>query len=243
MERSSSCLILVLWLLCLVDGNASYKSEIYKAYISNNMGLWEKTIDEMNKQKNKSNDFVLELLNYQYGYIGWCIGKGNNDQAERYLALGEANISLLERTHSYSSIVNSYKSAFYGYRIGLNIFKAPFIGPKSVECAQLAMKQDDNNPYGYIQYGNAQYYMPAAFGGSKQVALDYYKTAEGLMAKKQEFITENWNYLSLLVMIAKAYTELNDYQQAKAYYDKILKIEPSFLWVKNELYPAILKKI
>jgi len=30
---------------------------------------------------------------------------------------------------------------------------------------------------------------------------------------------------------------------AKKYYEKILKIEPEFLWVKNELYPQLLKKI
>jgi len=243
MERQKYFITLVLFLFCCMSINASYKSEIYKAYISNNMNLWKKTIDEMNQQKSKSSDFRLELLNYQYGYIAWCIGNKKSEIAESYIEQGEINILILEKTGANPSLVNSYKSAFYGYRIGLNILKAPFFGHKSVECAKLAMKQDFNNPYGYIQYANSQFYMPPVFGGSKKIALDYYKKAESLMEKNQEIIKEDWNYLSLLSMIAKAYIELNDFKNAKAYYEKILKIEPDFLWVKNELLPDLLKKI
>ena len=243
MERQKYFIALVLLLFIFTSINASYKSDIYKAYISNNMNVWKKTIDEMNQQKSKSHDFRIELLNYQYGYIAWCIGNKKNEIAQSYIELGETNIRILEKTGHNASLVNSYKSAFYGFRIGINLFKAPFIGPKSVECAKLAMKLDYNNPYGYIQYANSQFYMPSVFGGSKSVALDYYKKAENLMIKNQEIIKEDWNYLSLLSMIAKAYTELNDYENAKAYYEKILKIEPDFLWIKNELYPDLLKKI
>jgi tetratricopeptide (TPR) repeat protein len=106
----------------------------------------------------------------------------------------------------------------------------------------MAIEHDKENPYGYIQYGNSQFYMPAVFGGSKKVALQYFKTAEKLMESDQEKIKENWNYLNLLAFIAITYTEINDYAMAKAYYDKILKIEPDFLWVKDELYPALLNK-
>jgi tetratricopeptide (TPR) repeat protein len=207
------------------------------------MHLWKKTIDEMQHQKSKTNDFKLELLNYQYGYIGWCIGNKKSELAEVYINLGEKNIQHLEKTDGYNSLVNSYKSAFYGYRIGLNKLKAPFIGPKSVECAKQAIKLDANNPYGYIQYANSQFYMPAVFGGSKKIALDYYTKAKILMERNQSKIIQDWNYLSLLTMIAKSYSELKDFNNAKLYCEKILKVEPNFLWVKNELYPELLKNI
>lgn len=243
MERKKYLTLTILLLFGFLSIYASNKTEIYKAYISNDMNLWKRTIDEMNQQKSKSNNFRLELLNYQYGYIAWCIGNKKNEIAESYIELGEKNIQVLEKTGSYASAVNAYKSAFYGYKIGLNKLKAPFIGPKSVDCAKLAMKQDTNNPYGYIQYGNSQFYMPAAFGGSKKLALDYYLKAKNLMERNPKEAIEDWNYLSLLSMIAKAYTELNDFKQAKTCYEKILKIEPDFLWVKNELYPELLKNI
>jgi len=37
--------------------------------------------------------------------------------------------------------------------------------------------------------------------------------------------------------------EINDYNNAKLYFDKALKIEPNFHWVKNELYPLLSTKI
>jgi tetratricopeptide (TPR) repeat protein len=243
MERKKYLTLTILLLFGFLSIYASNKTEIYKAYISNDMNLWKKTIDEMNQQKSKSNDFRLELLNYQYGYIAWCIGNKKNEIAETYIELGEKNIQVLEKIGSYGSAVNSYRSAFYGYKIGLNKLKAPFIGPKSVECAKMAMKQDADNPYGYIQYANSQFYMPAVFGGYKKIALDYYTKAKNLMEINHQKIIQDWNYLSLLSMIAKTYTELKDFKQAKTYYEKILKIEPDFLWVKNELYPDLLKMI
>ena len=241
MERSKHFIILISLVFCFTNLYAGYKADIYIAYINSDMKKWNKIIDEMYLQKDKSNAFKLELINYQYGYIAWCIGVEKDDAAEKYLALAEESLKTLERSSYMLSLVNSYKSAFYGYRIGLNKLKAPFIGRKSIECAKLAIKLDNKNPYGYIQYGNSQYYMPAILGGSKTVALEYFKKAEELMELEGDQIKEDWNYLSLLTMIAKAYNEIKNYEFANAYVQKILKVDPNFLWVKNELYPQFIK--
>jgi tetratricopeptide (TPR) repeat protein len=243
MERTKYFIITFLLAFCLDSTIASYKSDIYKAYISSNMEQWKKIMDEMNQQKNKSNEFVLELLNYQYGYIAWSVGNKKYKQAEEYLKLGEENINILEKKEYKLSLINSYKSAFYGFKIGLNKLQAPFIGPKSVDCANQAIKLDSNNPYGYIQLGNTEFYMPSIFGGSKIKAIDYYEKALKLMEKDVQNIKEDWNYLSLMTQIALAYQEIKYFKTAKAYFDKILLIEPNFKWVKEDLYPAILKKI
>ncbi len=236
-------LIILLLLIAVTGIKASYKSQIYRAFISNDMSLWKKTVDEMNAQKVKSNDFRLELLNYQYGYIAWCIGNKKYDWAETYIDQGEAAMAVLDKAGNYKAWVSAYQSAFYGYRIGLNKMKAPFIGPKSVDCARLAMQQDVTNPYGYIQYGNSQFYMPPVFGGSKKVALTHFLKAQKLMEHNLQSLENDWNYLNLLTMIVKSYTALKEYNSAKIYCEKILKTEPDFLWVKKELYPEILHKL
>ena len=186
---------------------------------------------------------MLELTNYQYGYIGWSIGNNKNKEAYKYLYLAEDNLKILEKARYKASIVNSYRSAFYGFRISLNVLKAPFIGPKSLKCAKLAMKQDEMNPFGYIQYGNCQLYMPGVFGGSKSEALVNFKKAEQIMEHNGLQLAEDWNYLSLLTAIGQSYLKLKNYKLAKFYYDKVLRVEPRFLWVKNELYPELLRKI
>ncbi len=207
------------------------------------MRNWKSIIDRMDAVKNKNNVFLLELVNYQYGYIAWCIGNKKNDEAKYYLELAEKNISILSRETKNLSIVNSYKAAFYGYRIGLNRLLAPFIGPKSIDHANHAIKLDKENPFAYVQYANIQFYMPSVFGGSKNEAVTYYLKAQVLMEKNVSDIKENWNYLSLLTVIAQSYSYLNDYQSSIFYLEKILKIEPEFGYVKNELYPQVLNKM
>ena len=239
MERQKYIVILILFIFSGFGAMATYKTEIYRAYISNNMNEWKKVMDRMNLETKRDNDFLLELLNYQYGYIGWCVGNKENEQAKKYLSLAEKNIEILEKQSFELSILNAYKSAFYGYRVGLNKLQAPFIGPKSVESAKKAIELDKNNPYGYIQIGNSEFYMPSVFGGSKTVALENFKKAENLMERNPEKIKNDWNYLSLLAMIVMSCKELKQYELAKYYCEKALKTEPEFLWVKLDLYPEI----
>jgi tetratricopeptide (TPR) repeat protein len=241
MERSKYYIVFVLLFWFSANIGASHKKDIYVAYITNDMTLWAKVIDHMQLHRHQSKSFKMELINYQYGYVAWCIGNGKKDVADQYLTMSEKNLKDLEKAGYNLSLVHSYQSAFYGFRIGLNLLKAPFIGLKSIDCAKLAMQVDGENPYGYIQYGNSQYYMPSVFGGSKTVALEYFQKAEKLMERHKLQIHNDWNYLSLLTLMAQAYEETNNYEAAKAYYQKILKIEPNFLWVKNELYPQFQK--
>ncbi|MGV8962534.1 MAG: tetratricopeptide repeat protein [Candidatus Saccharimonadaceae bacterium] len=241
MERTKYTLIILIMTLSIQSLNAQYKMAIYDAYISNKMDSWKSIIDKMQDEPIKTNQSLLELVNYQYGYIGWCIGNNEKKQAKTYLKLAEDNLATLEKKAFNPSYINAYKSAFYGFSIGLNKLKAPFNGPKSVDAAKRAM-QDASNPFGFIQYGNAQFYMPPVFGGSKTEAISYFKKAQGIMEKDSQYLNKNWNYLSLLVIMAEAYTEMKEYDKADEYYKQILTIAPKFQWVKNELYPNFKKK-
>jgi len=243
LERTRYKILVIFLIFLCASARASYKSEIYAAYVYNNMANWKRIIDKMDGLKNKSPNLIFELVNYQYGYIAWCIGNQKKDEAKRYLELAESNISLLEKARANQSLVNSYKSAFYGYRIGLNKLLAPYLGGRSLECANLAIEQDKENPFGYIQYGNIQFYMPPVFGGSKREALDYYIKAQKIMEKNAADIIENWNYLSLLIVIAQSNYYLKDYKTSVYYLEKILKIEPDFGYVKTELYPQVQTKM
>ncbi len=241
MERSKYILIIVL-LLCsgTEPAFAGWKTEIYKAYIGNNMDRWKVIIDKMEQEKINNETFLLQLVNYQYGYTGWCIGKDKTTLAKYYLELAEQNLELLEK-YADASVIHAYQSAFYGYKIGLSQIRAPIYGPRSIKHARLAIEEDKDNPLGYIQYGNSQFYMPPIFGGSKEEAIDYFQKAERLMERDTNQLVNDWNYLSLLTLIAQSFEQTGQYEQAKEYYEKILKIEPEYKWVKNELYPHFLK--
>jgi len=239
MERTKHLLILLLFYINL---QAAYKLEIYKSYINNDMDKWQSIIDEIHLKPNKTNQLILELINYQYGYIAWCIGNEKKDIAKRYLKLAYEYLSKLEKENFNLSDIYAYKSAFVGFEIGLNPFKAPFIGSKSIEYAIRSLSLDSLNYLAYIQLGNAEYYKPKIFGGSKQKAIKYYLKALRIMEYNKNEIKIDWNYLNLIANIGKVYFEMSDYDNSKKYFEKVLQIEPNFTWVKNELYPELLKK-
>lgn len=243
MERTKNKLIILLLLICYEGLGADYRSEVYFAYVNNKMEQWRSVIDRMEAVKGKSNEMTLELINYEYGYIGYCMGVDKEDEAKKYFSLAIINIDVLEKTGYKISVINAYKSAFYGYRIGFNKFSAPFNGPKSLDYAKKSMEQDSNNYLAYVQYGNAQFYMPAAFGGSKKEAMEYFLKAKAILERNPQETRENWNYLSVMTLIGQAYTALEDYNSAKAAFENILRFEPGFTYVRDELYPQLLKKM
>ena len=125
----------------------------------------------------------------------------------------------------------------------MNKLLAPFIGNKSLDCARNAVSQDENNYLAWVQLGNAEFYKPKALGGSKAEAIIYFTRAQLIMESNPPELKENWNYLSLLTVIAQSYSYTGDYAKSKQYLDKILSIEPDFAWVKNELYKQLYDKM
>lgn len=222
--------------------SADNRSDIYNAYVINRMDQWKEVIDRMESTDQKSNVFLLELVNYQYGYIGYCLGFDKKSEARKYLAMAEINTSTLEKSGYRLPVLNAYRSALYAFRITLNPISAPFNGPKSLDHARKAVEEPDNY-FGNIQMGNAYFYMPSAFGGSKQKAFEFYSRARNIMEKDPSLTRGNWNYLSLLVTIAQSHSYLGEFDSAKSEYENILKIEPGFLYVKNDLYPKLLSRM
>jgi tetratricopeptide (TPR) repeat protein len=230
-------LLTILMLLpILPEGTGDYRSDIYHAYIDDKMEAWEKTLKIMNRIQDKSNDFLLDLINYQYGYIGYCLGSGKKSEARKYLGIIQMNLEVLENQNFQPGLINSYKAAIYGFKISLNPISAPLNGPKSLDCIRTALKLAPDNYFCYIQFGNIKNNMPSAFGGSGKEALNNYLIARDLMEKDSVLIQEDWNYMNLLILIAQTCTELKDYKSAGEVYKNILDLEPGFKLVKNDLY-------
>ncbi len=242
MERKRYILLIIcLWPCFYVIGQSDMN--IYKAYITGNMALWKSTLDSLENRPGKSSAEMLELINYQYGYAGWCIDQKQIGEAENCIIKTEKLIRYLEQKEYDLSMLFAYKAALIGFKIGISPYKAPFIGMKSQEYAEISMGLNEANPMACIQLGNISYYKPKMFGGSKTEAMEYYQKALLLMEADPTHLVNNWNYLNLLATIIQAQIELGQYSIAAYYCEKALVKEPSFDWVKNELYPQTLKKL
>ncbi len=232
-------IIILLITISSINISAGERGVIYRAYLTNDMKSWKETIDAMHAETGKSNSREMELLNYEYGYIGWCIGNKRKSEARLYVERSLNRIESLKRVNYNLPLLQAYESAYLGFQIGLSKLKAPKLGPKSLDSARKSVAADNKNAIGYIQLGNIYYFMPPLFGGDKQEALEYYNRAEQLMALNSN---SDWNYLALLVQIAVVYEEIGNIDMADNIYRKVLNIAPDFDWVKNELYPAFTKK-
>jgi tetratricopeptide (TPR) repeat protein len=218
------------------------RKQIYDAYVTNQMSVWELVMADYEK-KAVNLEMYYNLAEFHYGFIGYCLSAKLYGKAGHYLDLGEANLDRILKIEPNSSKVYAMKGAFVGFRIVLSKFKAVYLGQKSLNYIDKAVSLDPENPTAWIEKGNADYYRPSYLGGSKERAVGHYEKALFLFEKDAGKLKQNWIYLSLLATLGNAYRDIGNYQKAKQLYDKLLKIEPEFQWVKNELYPKLLKKM
>lgn len=219
---------------------SQFKQKIYDAYISGKMEGWKTAIYNMEKQKKNEPDFLLELINYQYGYVAWCLGNDKKNDAKIYLSQLEKNLEKLKDISGEIAEYHAYTAAAYGFKIGLSTWRAAFFGPKSMDHAKKALVKNSLSFQANMEMGNIWNHMPAVFGGSDEKALLYYSKALEIIEKMPEKILENnWIYLNLLTLVGQMHKELGNPNQAKKYFEQALQIEPNFVWVKEELLPSL----
>lgn len=240
MQIKHRLVLLLLLVLCgQMSAQSTYKSEIYQAFTTGNMVKWKQVLDKMEKIPNKKNEQLLELVNYQYGYIGWCLGVKREKEAATYLQKAESHLSKLEKQHYKLSSVLAYKSLFLGFQIMQTPIKVTLLGMRCLSYGEKAYKLDKNNAFASIQQGNLWYYKPKILGGSVTEALVYYLQAEKLMEAAAKENDPDWNYLNLLATIAKSYELIGQPKKQTEYIQKALAVEPDFSWIKSDKRPAL----
>lgn len=240
MERKKYLLIILFSLIFIFTFGQTNKV-IYNAFIDGKMDLWKTEIERLEKSGPNNNTNKLALVNYQIGYIGWCIGMENYAEAKKHIEIAQNHLDELKKIKYKPSYVKSFQGSLDGLKAGVNNFSIAFLGYSILTNAESSIELDPKNPFGYILLGNIKYYMWAMMGGSKETAIQYYEKAEKIM-RDESMDNKNWNYLSLITLIAHAFVEMERYDDANNYYQKILKVEPNYKWIRDEVYPQFLKE-
>lgn len=236
--------IVLLFTFLFAQANEVYKNNLYTAFTQGNMKLWESTITQMEYEYNRGGniDLLYKLTNAKYGFIAYSIGNELEGKAEKHLKKAIKYVEKLIESGNYQSEAYALQGAFYAFKIGLKPITGAIWGPKSLKSINKAMELDASNPTAWLEKANSLYYMPEAFGGSKENAILHYKRAVKIY-EEQGKTRKNWMYLNTLTTLAQSYEDVGKQEKAKEVYKKILSIEPRFEWVKNELYPQLLEKI
>ena len=218
-----------------------YKKTLYNSFFNREMYKWGNLIRTIDTGKAITVEQKLELINYYYGYIGYLIGKKQNDVAGNMILKGEKLIHQVLLSSPKNATALSFKGSFLGFRMGINKFKSFGLNRESFADINKAYALDPQNVQALIDKGNILYYSPGIFGGDKEEALKYYLKGTRILEKNKD-TDQNWVYLNLLTIIALAYEKTDHPDQARLTCEKLLRKEPNDRWVKDIYYPRLLGK-
>lgn len=219
-----------------------YENKIYQAYVKDDMDTWKNLMNQMEDKSSQLSKakFLLHYTLTQYGYVGYLIGTDKENQAEKLIQNTLKNANKLTKT-KYKAEAWALKSGLNGFEIGLAKYKAPVLGHKSKKYIDKSLSIKTRNPMAWLEKGNIYYHMPGLFGGSYDKAIRYYKKAIGYF--KHTSYLPSWLKLNTMVWLGKTYEANNQFRKSAETYRNILRHEPDFKWVKNDLLPEVKKNL
>lgn len=218
---------------------------IYKGFITGDMQMYVKGIKELQELYNREpgSCTLYTLTEARYGYAGFLIGSEDKNAAKDVIDAFEKDIGLLATYPEYRAETEAFRISLLGYRMALSPARSVTLGPKALKQLRVAMEADSSNASVWIEKANSESHMPAFAGGSKEKAAASFREALRLFEADRGLSGCNWRYLNTIVMLGQLLEQMEDYKGAREAYLRALKREPEFRWVRNELLPAVEKKI
>lgn len=219
------------------------KKQFYQAFVNNSIPMWEDALQQLVSvhKSAQSPATLLELAVASYGLVGVCMGNQNEEKAKLYLGQSEKYAKAALKIKEDWPEAHALLGGIYGFKIAFAPMKGMWLGPKSDKHVAKAMKMDPNSIRAWYQKASSYFHTPAMFGGNVAKSVEHYAKAVSLYEAK-DCLDDNWEYLDALAWLGQAYHKNGQIPEAKAIYEKALKLEPNFGWVKFALLPALSAK-
>lgn len=248
MRGTITLMLFMLSAACLAgtDGRKDCSScTIYSGYISGNMEMWKKGMQELQEQFNRTPDACTfyALVEARYGYVGYLLGRDEKDAARSQIETFAGEIEKLAGYPGYEAETEAFRLALLGFRMGLNPARTVTLGPRALKQLDATMEAGSHSPVAWIEKANSEAHMPAFAGGSKEKAAASFREALRLFEADPGLAACSWRYLNTMVLLGQLLERMDDYRGAAEAYRMALKRAPGFQWVRDELLPAAEKKI
>ncbi len=248
MKKSYCKLALAIMLTAMplaIAGQDCSNCDIYRGYLTGDMKLWEKGMNDLQLSYNREPDgcTLYTLTEARYGYTGYLLGTGDKSAARDLIDALEKDVELLSTYPEYAAEAGAFRISLLGFRMGLNPARAVVLGPKALKQLETAMEKGGNNAAVWIEKANSEAHMPAFAGGSKEKAAASFREALRLFEAGTGMSACNWRYLNTMVLLGQLLEKMDDWKGAREAYRRALKRAPDFEWVRDELLPAVEKKI
>jgi tetratricopeptide (TPR) repeat protein len=228
-----------------ISGQDCSNCDIYRGYLTGDMELWKKGMNGLQQSYSRQPDActLYTLTEARYGYVGYLLGTGDKGAARSLLDAFEKDVELLATYPEYSAETEAFRISLLGFRMGLSPARAVTLGPKALKQLETAMEKGGNNAVVWIEKANSEAHMPAFAGGSKEKAAASFREALRLFEAGSDMSACNWRYLNTMVLLGQLLEKMDDWQGAREAYRRALRRAPDFEWVRDELLPAVEKRI
>jgi tetratricopeptide (TPR) repeat protein len=140
----------------------------------------------------------------------------------------ESGIEIAQRAVALNASSAEYHRLL-GTLCGQAISSSGLLGLRYGKCAldsvNRAIELDPHNPENYVSHGVGMLYLPPAFGGGVDLAVKDFRKAIELNPTS----TDGWLWLGI------ALRKQNHDGEARAAFEKVLKLNPDRLWAKEQL--------
>jgi tetratricopeptide (TPR) repeat protein len=208
---------------------------IYESFVTGNMNTWAQTVRSMeNTTEKHALSWKLELAQYYYGLIPYYLGTQNKKMAESTIEKQEKLLHEILKENPKQATAMALMGSTTAFQIALNRLKILVLGKESLQWLKKALDADPNDTQALSDMGWAMLRAPAVFGGDPDAGIRlFYKGIQ--QYEKQQDTKENWMYLQLLLITARAQIAKGETEKAALLCQKALSVEPRFRRAKDTL--------
>jgi tetratricopeptide (TPR) repeat protein len=234
----------ILWVAAvqLVATAQTPEEKIYRAYLSQQIetSLWKEAVSIRQAAAKKSPQDTrarFQLALAQFALISGTMRNQDEDLFDEYYDPLLDNLKAISEKDKNWAEPYALQSAAYGIKMGYSPMQGMVLGGKSDNLIEKAKRLDPNSALAWKVYANAKFFTPEMWGGDLDEAIAGYEKALQLYESKPETLPYNWMYLDTMAFLGQALLKKGERAKAIAIYEKALKTEPEFGWVKFVLLP------
>jgi tetratricopeptide (TPR) repeat protein len=221
----------------------------YKAYLGDQdvnivKTMWKKVVADArikHEQNPKDQNLFYDYAVTQFGLLTATMRDKDEDLFDDYADNTEENLEGLLDINKKWAEPRALLSAVYGLRMGYSPWKGMYLGSKSQSLMEKALADSPNSPLVWKLYGNSKFFTPETWGGDLKEAIKAYEKAIQLFESDLDKTKFNWFYLDTIAFLGQAYQKDGQTSKALATYEKAIKVEPNYNWVKFNLLPKAKK--
>lgn len=175
------------------------------------------------------------------GYRLIPLAEGDEDRQLQVMNDAIAHLETAIETAPKMADAHALLSALYGWKAGLQWYKAMFLGPRADDAMARAKKLAPQNPRVVFLNATGLYNKPSMFGGDKEKALKGFERAARLAAQETASgpLAPSWGRADALAWAGVAHMNAGRPDEARTAFRKALRVNPDFGWVKDVLMPQL----